>query len=1539
MRRKIISTLLMVSLLCTMFFQTGLTAAAEESVERVVPERTSLSIQKTLTAPVIDGQPDESLWNVTQPMPIQIGEGAVQPSSFGMLWDYSYLYIAVNVEDDALVHNASGYWFDQDHIGLFFDPTLHRSAPFMGNDLQIGLVYQPDSTTPEFHFGAAPNHVGKDEKKILRAIRTTSAGWSAEVAIPWDMLGFDPVKQKEIGMQIGVTDRDAEEVPAVSSMWSNYNSVNSFWNDTSGYGTIQLDETSPVDGQVSDVLLEENFDSYAAGETPFGWISDVNAGSQPMTVVQGVNGEGGQLVFDGSGAGKQGRITAPVQWDNYTVEADVTFQAVLDSARWVGLMFRVPANGKHPYNQMAVRQNGSYEVAYRTPENGWLVPVKGSWGSALALNSAYSLKLRVYDNNVKEYIKAATDPDYTLLTENSLDSNLLSRGKVGFQADQSKVAFDNVKVTRITVSNFEMTAPESLEALSGAAPVTYAATYSDGINEAVAANRVKLYSSNENVIRIVNNQIIPVREGEAQVKAVYGNAAAESTIIVTPSSIGGAKVVKLTHEKGYILANAGETIDLAALAFNAELNDLSTDTLNGDALTWSAVDEGVTIADGLLTGTERAGIFKVKAEKDGAAVEMIVVAKNPADEEYVLYEENFDAVPEGTLPAGWKRIEGTTGAKAAVVGGVLELDARTTPDNPSRLLLPDYLGLFGDYRIEADVTHLAANDSSRWHSFMYRIQQNDYPYYQSVVRQNATAANGIEFAERTPANAWNVMETASYGEAISAAKMYHYQVIARDNRVQHSIDGTVLIDSEAATAYTSGKIGLQANGSQMRVDNMKVTLQLKPLPPMPADRFVNVTEPQTSISLAPSVVATVNQADDIAQLTGDATPATVILHVNEALNVTDAAGSHVIGTVADVVAAIGSRIIPAFYVKDEATADALVAWMKSQQLEDAFIVSDQGEIVKKARQAYPIIRGIVDFQASSSLTPEALMDIRRTTNASLAKIALLPADAASRVNVSYLQERLITVWSKTSNGANTALDMHELITAGVNGIVTSDPAAAIQALGVYSNQTTLVRRPLIIGHRGIPALAPENTIESAELAFQYGADIVENDIYLSKDGHIVIMHDPTLDRTTNGTGNVEDYTLAQLKAFKANKQFPAQYPNAQIPTLAEFFDAYKGQDVLHFVEIKSYKPEIIDALVTLINEKGVEDQVVVISFNGTQLQLLGQKMPGMSLGYLTGGYANETNVSKSLRSTLQAIQPINATFNTSYPGLGKNFMEASKHRGITIWPWTYRDQGSFVQYFQLGTYGLTTDYANWSTNWAAELAPKQETVELTVGESADLTAIMETYKGDKSEVAPTLIAVDGEDLAAVNGGKVTAVKPGTAHVLLRYSFTTDLGNSYDLYTKPVAIQIKDKEPEAKYTIQGKIDVPSYHKLNDLSGFKVQLKKGQRVVAETVTDSQGHYSLKLNERQGHKLEISADFYVKSEITVVPGKNDTIVPVSTLTMYVGDFNGNGRIEQSDVSAIANAVGLEPAGDSARYDIDKDGDIDENDLTAVQNNLDRK
>ncbi|MCU6707922.1 glycerophosphodiester phosphodiesterase family protein [Paenibacillus sp. J5C_2022] len=1349
--------------------------------------RPVLQAKKTIHAPIIDGKLDDSNWSIAEPLPELFGEAPFPASAFGMLWDNQYLYIGIRTEDHTPLQDQAGYWFEQDGMHLFFDPTMHRSTPFQPEDMQAGFLFRADSATPEFHFGAAlNNHEGKDDKGIMRAMNQTATGWELEVAISWDMLQFDPQLSKQLGFNLGVTDRYGEDSSMQrTAYWSAYDS-SSFWNDTSGYGTIQLQEDMPVIGPINPVLLEESFDGVLEGALPYGWISDVNAGSPSFTVTQSTYG--GRMSFDGSSAGKQGRVTAPVQWDDYTIEADVRFEAVHNSGRWTALMFRGIPEGTNPYNQMAVRQNGTYEVAYRKPDNGWSVMASGVW-QPLALNEDYQMKVRVYGDNVKEYLKAKDDPQYTLVLDQSFPSGLLQRGKVGFQADQSKVSFDNLKVTRLAAERLDLIMPSELEALTGPVTVTGSVYYSDGLTEAIPLSGLKLYSSDESVMKVIDGNLYPLKAGQVTVKAIYGRAEATYEMTVKPSSTG-AKVVELRHEQGYVLATAGTPLSLDSLTFLTELSDFTSGTLQGGALAWHAEDSKVVIEDGSMH-IEEQGVYRLTAEIDGVSAELLVVAKDAADSVYTLYEQDFDSIADGDMPDGWSRIEGSTASKAAVQGGAFQIDASSGSDNPSRVLLPEYLGMFGDYRIEADVTHLSANDNGRWHSIMYRVQNGNYPYYQMAVRKDASAANGVEFAERTPANGWAVHDKGPFSGMIESDQMYRYTVIARGNRVQEWINDELIIDTDAAGGYLQGLIGLQANGSKMKVDNIRITLQQEELPPMPADRFANVYEPDTKIVMGPTIATELTREEQLASLSEPPAPATVIIHVNDVLDVLSSGDGSVIGELPSVLQAMEGHIIPAFYVTGSEAASEVAKYAKGHGIEDAFIVSSQGELIQQAREIAPMLRGILDFSGQQAASDEELLDIRRETTISGSKIAILSEAAATEENVEYLQQRAVVVWTKAeADQAGRSVALHHIIATGTNGIVTDSPDKAIAALGVYNHETTLVRKPYIIGHRGMPSKSPENTIESNLLAYENGADFIENDMYVTKDDHLVIVHDGVLQNTTNGSGPVEDFTLEEIKQLNANKPYPEGYPDVKVPTLDEQIELAREKGIMVYAEIKTGTPRAVDVLVNLIKEKDAEELINVMAFHTSQLKLFAEQMPGMPVGLLVGsGPDTDANVNKALRDTLRTTQTLNATYNAGYYGMGQAYLEAAKHRGIIVSPWTINNLADYKTFFMRGIYGITTDYAYYSADWNISLEPEQEQYTLEKGESVTLTARAETYDRTVHEVVPDIIWLQGEELLDTDGAALTAKSAGTAYAMLRYTSYLDDANAYDLYTKPIAIEV------------------------------------------------------------------------------------------------------------------------------------------------------
>ena len=862
----------------------------------------------------------------------------------------------------------------------------------------------------------------------------------------------------------------------------------------------------------------------------------------------------------------------------------------------------------------------------------------------------------------------------------------------------------------------------------------------------------------------------------------------------------GAIVNNLQHDQGYVLTVAGEPVDLASVSFKADYSDSTSGTIQGDQLLWKSASSDISIADGVMTVLKK-GVYPVTVQKDGAAVTMQVVAKDPSDSRYVLYEENFDSLADGTMPQGWTRKEGSTASKAAVKGGAFEIDALASPDNPSRVLLPDYLGLFGDYKIEADVTIVKANDAARWDSIMFRIQNNNFPYYHMNVRKDATLSNGIEFAQRTPSNAWEVFETASFSEAIDSSKMYHYMVNTHGNRVQLSINNKVLIDSDGASAYTKGRIGLQANGNILRVDNIQITLQQDALPPMPAERFVQVKEPETKIALAPTVLTELESAGQLDSLSGPKLPATVILYVNNQLKVTDSSGQAEIGSLDSVLETINTRMIPAFYVKDEQTVDNLVEYLQNVRLEDADIISDNSDLVKRARKAYPIIRGIVDFTANTDWSVEKLLEIRGQTNVSQAKIILLPQNASSRDNVSYLQKLGMTVWTKEQAApAEKNLAIHTLITAGTNGILTDSPLQAIDAMKLYSNQTTLIRKPYIVGHRGMPSQAPENTIEGNALAAKAGAELIETDVYLSKDGYPVILHDGTLERTTNGKGFIEDYTLEELKQLNANKPHPSGFPNVKIPTFEEQIDLARETGLVIQTEIKTSNPNVIEPIVKLIKEKKAEDLITVISFDSNQIKRMNEQMPELTTELIVGsGISRTWDVHRAVRQTLLTVQNLNAVYNANFTLLTQDYMEAAKHRGLTIAPWTFNNRNDLIQFFMYGTWGLTTDYAYWASDWTASIKPVQEKYTLSANRNINVFAEIYTYSGKGRTVSPEIVLLDGQDIVEVNGSMITAKQPGTAHALLRYTTTLDANNRYDLYTQPISFVVGSASDKTELT--------------------------------------------------------------------------------------------------------------------------------------------
>ena len=168
---------------------------------------------------------------------------------------------------------------------------------------------------------------------------------------------------------------------------------------------------------------------------------------------------------------------------------------------------------------------------------------------------------------------------------------------------------------------------------------------------------------------------------------------------------------------------------------------------------------------------------------------------------------------------------------------------------------------------------------------------------------------------------------------------------------------------------------------------------------------------------------------------------------------------------------------------------------------------------------------------------------------------------------------------------------------------------------------TALPHPIIFAHRGASAHAPENTLASFELAVVQGADGIELDVKLSADGHVVVIHDPTVDRTTGAHGRVKDMPLNELRAFDAGSSFSDKFKDEKIPTLEEVFEAV-GEKTFINVELTNYntrRDHLVESVCMLVKRFGLQKRVLFSSFLASNLSKARSYMPDVPIGLLALG--------------------------------------------------------------------------------------------------------------------------------------------------------------------------------------------------------------------------------------------------------------------------------------------------------------------------------
>lgn len=742
----------------------------------------------------------------------------------------------------------------------------------------------------------------------------------------------------------------------------------------------------------------------------------------------------------------------------------------------------------------------------------------------------------------------------------------------------------------------------------------------------------------------------------------------------------------------------------------------------------------------------------------------------------VLYQQDF--TQQKTIPQGW-RIPGNNAGNVYVENGVLNLDGRANAMQTTSILLPQNLEKQQNYRIDLEFSLDQPVNQSRWGSVIYDVTeaQGVIPsrYYQFTLRVDATKPNGTEFGRRKANGQWQVFETKAFSENIKPHQWYKASIVVSGQRVQHYLNQQLMQDVELEQLATKGGIGLSAAGVILKVKNIQVSEQLVALPNL-QNKVTQVQEIQTNVALAPTIIQKIENSSSSFSSANQ-----LYYQLDAQLNLFNQNGQNV-GSLQQYLAQPQRNTIAVLEIKEPKTLEALKILANTQDISDITLLSKSDALLKTAHQIIPTVRTALDFSAEKLKdNRQSLAEIIRRSNQAYARIVVLPQTLANKDSIRFIQQHLMTVWLDTS--ATQPQQVAQILTAGANGIITTQSSLFSRILKQFP-KNTLLRKPLIIGHRGVPSLEDENTLESAKHAVALGADIVENDIYLTKDQQLVVMHDLTVDRTTTATGKIEGMTLAQVQQLKSkNKGY-------KIPTLAEYFATFKNNpNFVLMIEMKSANPQLVPKMQDEIKKYQVENQVVTTSFNVDQVARAQTLLSNIPRGLLVGTMPKNHNNLVNAKQINADVQTYNSSYNPAYRADLIELLEITKHRGISFWPWALNDE-TFKKLYLAGSYGITTNSAQLYSAYVVDVQVP-ETVKIQVNQPVQVTAqLTQQDRTQFKQVITDFMVLSGAPQHEFKNGQLIFSEKGTAYVLAGYKYQIDSQNFYQIFSAPMKIVVK-----------------------------------------------------------------------------------------------------------------------------------------------------
>ena len=230
--------------------------------------------------------------------------------------------------------------------------------------------------------------------------------------------------------------------------------------------------------------------------------------------------------------------------------------------------------------------------------------------------------------------------------------------------------------------------------------------------------------------------------------------------------------------------------------------------------------------------------------------------------------------------------------------------------------------------------------------------------------------------------------------------------------------------------------------------------------------------------------------------------------------------------------------------------------------------------------------------------------------------------------------------------------------------------------------------PIIFAHRGASRYAPENTLSAFQLAFEQGARAIELDVKLSRDGEVVVFHDLTLDRTTNGKGLLKDFSFDELNQLDAGSYFHQKFHNEKIPTLSQVLDLVNGKYLVN-IELTNYSTlgdELISKVAVIVKKKSVQNSIIFSSFSPGNIFKIKRELPEVPAALLIPPGI----IGSIMQSDLyRRISPEFIHVHIQSIKKGSIDREHRRHRRVNVW--TVNEESQMQYLISAGVDGIFTD--------------------------------------------------------------------------------------------------------------------------------------------------------------------------------------------------------------------------------------------------------